>query len=613
MKKIILLSFYLLLTFLLIVKVSFAADYQIEYRTEYTPKKNETGFLTEVFLHIKIIHLRSDIYVKSLTLKFPDLFTISNLKGKDDNNALDIIYEKKDNFNSITLNLINPNVGKNSANNIYLFFTQDKIFKEIGNIWEALIPIIVDENQTFYQVTINIPKEVNKPISIAKPLPTRIENSASSSKIFWENPKNKIIYAIFGKEQFYQFKIQYTLANEKLIPVIQEITLLPDTAYQKVYHNQLHPSPMSVIIDEDGNFLAQYLLKPKEIKKINYKGMVVITSLLNEEKVLYDRKLIEKQKNYLLAGKTYWEVDNLPSLENNLPQTVYHYVVKKLQYDFKNISNTPRRLGANKALQNPNKALCLEFSDLFIALAREKGILSRQVIGYAYSQEERLRPLFLLGDILHAWVEYYDFSSNLWKQIDPTWENTSGIDYFNSLDLNHVAFVIRGKDPDYPLPPGSFKLPSDVDKQDIIINVTSEKPREIIKFEVLKENFPSKIFIGEKKQSRLIIKNLSNRIFYQLPINLEGENFVFDKNTQLIDIFPPFAQREISFNFSPKRTVKTKKTKLLIEVGKFNKIEKEIEILPVTKNIYYFAVFIFSTTTAIFLFLQLKKILKRND
>ena len=89
----------------------------------------------------------------------------------------------------------------------------------------------------------------------------------------------------------------------------------------------------------------------------------------------------------------------------------------------------------------------MEFTDLFIAIAREKGIYSREIQGYGFSLDQKLQPLSLSSDILHAWPEYYDTKTESWIAVDPTWENTSGINYFSSFDLNHIVFVIHGKKP----------------------------------------------------------------------------------------------------------------------------------------------------------------------
>ena len=115
-------------------------------------------------------------------------------------------------------------------------------------------------------------------------------------------------------------------------------------------------------------------------------------------------------------------------------------------------------MGALSALNNPTSAVCLEFTDLFVALSRAAGIPAREIDGYAYTNNAHDRPLSLTEDVLHAWPEYYDFDKKAWIMVDPTWGNTTGgIDYFNALDFDHIAFVIKGENSGYPIPAGGSR------------------------------------------------------------------------------------------------------------------------------------------------------------
>ena len=101
----------------------------------------------------------------------------------------------------------------------------------------------------------------------------------------------------------------------------------------------------------------------------------------------------------------------------------------------------------------------MEFTDAFIAISRSMGIPAREINGYAYSKDPEKNPININineGDRLHAWPEFYDPNFG-WVQIDPTWGNTSNIDYFTKLDLNHISLVIKGLDSTYPLPAGFYK------------------------------------------------------------------------------------------------------------------------------------------------------------
>ena len=55
--------------------------------------------------------------------------------------------------------------------------------------------------------------------------------------------------------------------------------------------------------------------------------------------------------------------------------------------------------------------------------------------------------------------------------IDPTWANTTGgIDYFNVLDFDHIAFVIKGESSDYPIPAGGYKLQGNEEEKDVNVS-----------------------------------------------------------------------------------------------------------------------------------------------
>ena len=81
------------------------------------------------------------------------------------------------------------------------------------------------------------------------------------------------IIAAFGDFQVFSFDLNYHLEN----PYVDKkgktsIALVPDTAYQKVYYSKILPSPSSVVLDSDGNWMATYYLKPGEKKDIQVSG-----------------------------------------------------------------------------------------------------------------------------------------------------------------------------------------------------------------------------------------------------------------------------------------------------------------------------------------------------
>ena len=180
----------------------------------------------------------------------------------------------------------------------------------------------------------------------------------------------------------------------------------------------MDPRPTNVIVDKDDSWLAQYNLLPSQ------KVDVIVDGKAEVHLVPKIQKLSEKESAIYIAQKQYWEAssDTIRELADELktPQAIYNYVVKTLKYDFSRVTDSKPRLGALGALKEQNSAVCLEFTDLFIALARAEGIPAREVDGFAYTENSKQRPFSLVKDILHAWPEYYDKDQKTWIMVDPT-------------------------------------------------------------------------------------------------------------------------------------------------------------------------------------------------
>jgi hypothetical protein len=273
-----------------------------------------------------------------------------------------------------------------------------------------------------------------------------------------DDVKTSGVVAGFGQFQVFSFTLNYHLENPLSKTAQTEITLPPDTSYQKMYYTNLNPRPNSMYVDRDGNWIANYALKPRERVDVIASGQVQIFASVRP----FPKPSEETLKDNLKPN-TYWEVDdpNIKNLANNLktPKAIYDYVSTTLKYDYGRVKPNVERLGASRALNAPNSAICMEFTDLFVAIARAAGIPAREVNGYAYTENPEIQPLSLVNDVLHAWPEYYDYKKNAWIPVDPTWASTTGgIDYFSKLDLRHFTFVIHGVDSVRPYPAGSYKL-----------------------------------------------------------------------------------------------------------------------------------------------------------
>lgn len=531
--------FLLLVTFLLSPGYTFASDFKTQYDVDYYLSEAGQTLSAHAVFNLKVTNLRSDVFVSQVALAFPKSFDIRNLSAKDSMGEVTPDLVRDDKNIQVNLTFRDPNVGRDSINAVEISFDQTNLFQVNGNIWEVIIPTVEDKEKESYTVRVHLPTSTERKISIAKPKPSSIEGDV----ITWENPSSKTIYAVFGNSQYYSLKLQYHLQNTKITPAYTEIAFPPDTAYQKTYISSIRPPPEYAYRDEDGNFLGRYKLGPKENKDVYYVGTTELAVQGNSEaqKVLIDE--FSQQKKYLLTQSPYWTISNMtPYSDFKNVKDVYNYTVSKLSYNYQRLNSGNKRMGADAALMSPNEAVCVEFADVFVGLAREKGIFSREVEGYGFSNDAILRPLSLVTDVLHSWPEYYSEPLSRWVSLDPTWENTSGIDYFSSFDLNHITFAIHGKRSDYPLAAGMYKVEN---TKDITVQPTSEKPISSLRIQIDDLNIPATLTDTTTYKTKLVLHNTGNTYLWNVPVLIDATNLTTSLSQIVVPVIVPYGFQEI--------------------------------------------------------------------
>lgn len=604
--KFILLAFSFLLTtltYLLSSSSVLAQDFHTDYKVEYFLSTKQNRLNTRARFSIKITNLRADLYVKEFSISFPQTFITRDIRAYDDH--VEIIPQISSNKLSTQVKLAfsDPAVGRNSVNNFYLEYYQDNLFTVSGNIWEVIIPTVADKKDSSYKIIVHLPANSEKKISLAKPKPTQI----TGNDIIWDNPAEKTIYATFGDVQYYQNSLTYHLANTRLIPVYTDIAFPPDTLYQKVYIQSVDPKPEQINIDVDGNYLGRYYLKPKENKTVNFKGVIAVYSQLRQELLPFTKNSLPKQSQYLLSQPKFWKINDISRIDSvpGSPADIYAFVTRTLQYDFAKVNSNNIRLGADAVLSKTNQAVCMEFTDLFVAIAREKSIYAREIEGYGFSQDSKLRPLSLASDILHAWPEYFDQRLGYWLPVDPTWENTSGIDYFSDFDLNHIVFAIHGKDPDYPPPAGTYKSEN---SHDVAVSATSELPKEVLLLGVVHDPSPSIINDSQIYTYKISITNNGNTYLWNKPINLTSKGLAISPSVLFLDPLAPYQTATFSFTYKALQKNRQTKGEFTVRLPDNSDIRVNVSIVP----FYYQISLIISAVLFIILVIATLIILRRR-
>lgn len=542
----------LLLNSLFIIRSSGPVSALATFSTDYTViyDINDKG-ATRVSFNISQKNNLSTVYATSFSLSLSQT-NLANIHVNDSQGQITPQVDRTDNLTNISFDFLDKVVGKDKVNQFSIQFDSADIANQQGSIWEVNIPKLeANENTTNQQIILKVPPHFGPPAYI-DPKPSRTEGNTYyfSSTVLG----NKSISAVFGTTQYFKLKLVYNLTNPLPKKLNTQIALPPDTAYQTVYLKSLSPSPKDIATDPDGNWLASYTVEPNTDLQINSE---IIIKLSFNPKI----STVPDTNLYTRATK-FWNYENsdvgAKAVGLASPKAVYDFVVNSLQYDYARVLKTDIvRPGATWALTNPTRAICTEFTDLFIALARKNGIPARELQGYALSSNDKLKPLSLSKDVLHAWPEYYDQSKQTWVQIDPTWSNTTGgIDYFNKLDLNHLVFVIHGIDPQEPLPAGAYKTIGGGSK-DVFVNLTPP------------EKFPPALFqVSYFKQDRehlyLTLANTSG-VSGEAAVEIQASPLTKSEISQ--NFLPPYSQTTLEVNINTTLRFYPRKEQLIIKVN----------------------------------------------
>lgn len=456
------------------------ADVSTDAKVNY--KVTEDG-MTEVDYQISLKNIFTDRYAKSYTLQLqgtsPERISIT-----ENGNPLEFSTETEGQTKKVTVNFPDAVVGKDAVRLFNINYIDSSFASQNGEVWDISIPRLGSpENFRSYDVTLEVPISFGQPAYI---FPFPRESSSTIYTFSKDDISSTGIHGAFGEFQAYEMSLKYQLENPIHQNTSVDIALPPDTSYQKIYLQNIDPVPSKLESDEDGNWIASYDLKARQQLEVNVK---TVAQVFNSP--IQKVEITEAVKEANMQPTSNWQVNDQQiqkiAQEYNSAEEIYNYVIETLEYNHSRIEPNAERLGAVAALESPKDALCTEFTDLFVTIARAAGIPSREVNGYAYSDNATLQPLSLVTDVLHSWPEYWDEQRHAWIAVDPTWgDTTGGVDYFHNMDLNHIAFAIHGKSDTFPYPAGSYKLGAYPEKNvevkiGVVPSEKDNKPRITVK------------------------------------------------------------------------------------------------------------------------------------
>ena len=480
----------------------------------------------------------------------PGISDVQNLRAYNSSGPLTILEkETVSGSKNITVTFDRRVAGVGKTNDFTLTFTTNSLFKKVGSIWEMNIPTVADPKQfSNYTVIVDVPIELGE-ASLTRPNSASIKTSTKNANIqeitFTKNNLGKSgIYLAFGSTQYYKLNLSYHLTNPNFFAIKSEVALPPTTNYQEVSIPNINPVPVDVTVDTDGNWIAVYNLAPYQKIMVNVNEVVK----MNSKPTAAHSSQSELSED--LKPQQYWESNSSViqdlAKKYNTPEKIYSFVAQKLSYNYKKVAQN-ERFGAIGALNNPTNAVCLEFTDLFVAIARAAGIPSRMIEGYAYSQNPKLTPVALIKDILHTWPEYYDSNAKTWVAVDPTWSNTTGgADYFHTLDFDHIAFVLNARDSTYPIPAGGYKISQNT--KDVAVSFA--KSSEFIEKTVpeLRNGIPEYSLAGFSVRGVIILQNRGTSSLKNAQFTVSSDLL---KNPQIYSVasVPPYGSVTVPVTF----------------------------------------------------------------
>ncbi len=474
---------------------------------------------TRVVYKLELVNKTSEKAATAYKIKI-GFNNIAHVTATDPSGSVVPVVKKIEDGYTIEVPFKSRIVGIDKVLNFTLTFDTPDIATKKGNIWEISIPGLKEENDfSSFNARVEYPTSFGIPSFIKPSYVTPTGNNNLQILTFNKDhlKKSGISFA-FGEYQQYEFTLKYHLKNGNVFPTTKEIAIPPTTNYQEVYLQSITPAPQNVLLDKDGNWLAQFSLLPSASKEITITGKMKV--FLTPKK----QELSQQEYALFLKEQPYWQISDqsIKQLARKLrtPQKIYQYVTQHLTYDFSRVTEKKPRLGGKGVLQNPKSAVCLEFTDLFITLARSAGIPAREVNGFAFTKNTHERPLSLLKDVLHSWPEYYDKDLQTWIMVDPTWGNTTGgTDYFNLLDFDHIAFVVKGEKSEYPIPAGGYKLMGNESEKDIKVQFSNSTLLKTEKLQ-LTPDMPKSTIAGFPVSGNIKIKNVGNVILGPQEISI---------------------------------------------------------------------------------------------
>lgn len=389
------------------------------------------------------------------------------------NNKLEYTVEETANGNLIIKAKINQTITNQNNFKLNLSYKSYGLIIKSGIVRDLYIPafaqnyIFEDDSQKETITTkVTFSKNFGE-VNFTRPL-TNISTEGNLNVLTFKQEElvGQTAWIQIGTKQNYKFAIKQKYFASTTIPLVfnryamvipRDISSGP--IEQKVFYTKISPEPSSITLDDDGNLIAEFKVPAVDDGEIMIEGYATVSQ--NNGVDYKNSGSISDIPKSIINSNTkdaiFWEVDSADIQKTakeivdgeqdvyKAVESIYKYVVSKIDYSEVKKFGINQRQGALSTLKG-GAAVCMEYSDLFIALVRAAGIPARAAFGSGYSSLEDSDSSS--NAINHQWAEVYIPNLDSWIAVDTTWGENG--DILIGGDLNHFYSHVASIDPENP-------------------------------------------------------------------------------------------------------------------------------------------------------------------
>jgi hypothetical protein len=404
---------------------AFAFD-DIQTSAEVFYKLDPDNRVVNVLYNIDITNLSSQSYVENFNF-MPSGLRPESVKAFQGEKELDIVFVENSYYKIV---LADPAIGVGNKASFSLLFEDRSLYLGADSSWSFSIPTPKSAQEY---------KDYKLNLTISKKFLTNLFVSPSTNK--YEMRGEEVVYSFekeevlggplrvfYGTSQDYSISLVWSLKNASLMPSIKDIKFPSNTPNQSVYLMSVRPRPQSIFKDKLGNTVARYIVGP--ITQIDVEAKFEISRLFDS--VNEKHEIVLPEASPPTEGFISDFSKELRSFED-----ILFFTTNRLEYGFgeKQVDS----ISLEELVKGYSKAFCLDYTNLYSAIAESSGRKVATVIGYIVPPGgSKYR---LLGNDLHSWVILEEGGELI--SLDPTRYDTGGGDlYKNNISLDQISFFI---------------------------------------------------------------------------------------------------------------------------------------------------------------------------